>query len=166
MQFGDNGPDLGFGDPTWLFTGQDAAEGVREGWGATADVINPFGSPWADMGYYNPCASWVPVTQNLTRGGLGALFTAGSIYMLAPQGLSAGATQTVTHWGPEGMSSLRPGDWVMTGGPTIRNWIMAGVPGIYRIGNYITQDVPASALRYPPGWEWIKGLLGQRVYYP
>lgn len=86
---------------------------------------------------------------------------------LVPEGLvTRGGLQTVTHWGPQGMQGLRAGDWVMTGGNSIRNWIFSGTPLMYSFDNAITQEVSADSLSYPSGWEWIKGLVGQRVYNP
>jgi uncharacterized protein RhaS with RHS repeats len=83
MQFGDNGPNIGFGSPWWISTRQNVGEGLSEGWGATADVMNPFGNPWSDMGYYNPCAKWVGTTQKLTRAGLYSLGGAGASRIIA-----------------------------------------------------------------------------------
>lgn len=44
----------------------------------------------------------------------------------------------------------------MAGGPQM-NWDKAAP--------YVT-SVPKSALSFPRGWEWFKGLLGQRIYTP
>jgi RHS repeat-associated protein len=79
------------------------------------------------------------------------------------------STIPVTHWGPPGMTGLRPGvDWVMTGGPTWRNYILSGVwqPGGHFAwpGNYVTMVVPTASLAAPPGWQIIKVILGQRIY--
>jgi hypothetical protein len=70
----------------------------------------------------------------------------------------------VTHFSVAGQTSLKSGMWVMTGGKSIRNWIMAG--GLQKIGVWkysITDIVNKSSLRWPSGWEWIKGIFGQRV---
>ena len=61
---------------------------------------------------------------------------------------------------------IRPGSWVMTGGQTWRNFIMAGIPGRYSFPNAVTMTVPRSALRWPSGVEAFKGLFGQRIYMP
>jgi hypothetical protein len=59
------------------------------------------------------------------------------------------------------MTALRSGDWVMTGGSTLRNWIMAG--GKYKLGNSITVPVSKASLKWPEGIEFLKGIIGQRV---
>jgi hypothetical protein len=54
----------------------------------------------------------------------------------------------------------------------LRNWLFAGGPELaaknsaYALGRGVTATVPKGALKYPPGWEWIKGLIGQRIYLP
>jgi len=63
--------------------------------------------------------------------------------------------QQVTRWGP-------PGSWVMTGGPSIRNWIMSGTK--YPYWQHEIKVVANEALQYPSGWQWVKGLLGHRIY--
>ena len=80
------------------------------------------------------------------------------------------AIQTITHW--TGSSAVLASGtipspaWVMTGGSSLRNWIFSGIFRRYSLSNAITQSVPSSALRWPSGWEWIKGFLGQRMYVP
>jgi len=52
----------------------------------------------------------------------------------------------------------------MTGGNTFRNWLMAGGPDKLSVWKEaLTTTVPKSSLRWPSGWEWVKGLWGQRV---
>jgi hypothetical protein len=71
--------------------------------------------------------------------------------------------QEVTHWG----GPIRPGSWVMVGGPTRFNWSLAGGPQLpYSYAAPIQATVKDSALKYPLGWESIKGLFGQRIYQP
>ena len=70
----------------------------------------------------------------------------------------------VTHFSSVAQTSLKSGDWVMTGGNTFRNWLMAGGPE--RIGVWkevMTTTVPKASLRWPSGGEWIKGFIGQRI---
>ena len=59
---------------------------------------------------------------------------------------------TVTHWGG-------PSPWVQAGGPTPLNRLLAGNPP----GEATTIVVPGSSLTSPGGWEFGKGLLGQRI---
>jgi hypothetical protein len=54
----------------------------------------------------------------------------------------------------------------MTGGNSIRNWIMSGAVEDYALEDAITTQVPVESLSFPNGWEWLKGLLGQRIYIP
>jgi len=63
--------------------------------------------------------------------------------------------------------------WVMTGKAGLRNWAFSGMfkRGIQKIPGYglkegVTKTVSNTALKYPSGWEWVKGLLGQRIYKP
>jgi hypothetical protein len=83
---------------------------------------------------------------------------------------------TVTSWAGAGLTpDLAAGRWVMLGGPTLSNYVRTGLwgpqytPGvgfslsIAPISNYISTQVPAMTLRWPGGWEVIKGLIGQRV---
>ncbi len=73
--------------------------------------------------------------------------------------------QTVSSFAARGVTpDLQPGRWVMTGNPGFWNWARAGMPGSYQ--NSISGTLSSSNLAYPPGWEAIKGLLGQRVILP
>jgi len=52
----------------------------------------------------------------------------------------------------------------MTGGRTPLNYGLSGVRQLrYPYSSGVTQVLPKGALRYPPGWQWLKGLWGQRV---
>jgi hypothetical protein len=87
----------------------------------------------------------------------------GKVYKQWKLGLTCFPLQ-VTHFSVAGQTSLKSGMWVMTGGKSIRNWIMAG--GLQKIGVWkysITDIVNKSSLLWPSGWEWIKGIFGQRV---
>ena len=84
--------------------------------------------------------------------------------ILAPQGIEFGSQQVVTHFSTSTQTSLKAGDWVMTGGNTFRNWLMAGGPekvGVW--GAAFTTTVTKATLQWPSGWEWVKGLMGQRM---
>jgi RHS repeat-associated protein len=90
----------------------------------------------------------------------------GGAIMLRP---STAPMQEVSGWAPEGVTpDLARGRWVMTGGPSVGNYARSGVwqPGYgYPYGKSVTDTLPGSQLSYPPGWEWLKGLIGQRVVY-
>lgn len=88
-------------------------------------------------------------------------------------------TVTVTSWASEGITpDLNPGRWVMKGGPTWANYIKTGLwgpqfePGVgfftseVPFANSITGEIEETSLRWPSGWEFVKGLLGQRVIIP
>jgi hypothetical protein len=70
-----------------------------------------------------------------------------------------GSTVTVTRWGG-------PGAWYMVGGKSTSNWWLSGTRFRYPYGSANTIEVAAGRLSYPPGWEWFKGLIGQRVLKP
>ncbi|HEX7377153.1 MAG TPA: RHS repeat-associated core domain-containing protein, partial [Pirellulales bacterium] len=78
-------------------------------------------------------------------------------------------TQQVTHWSPAGSSptTLSPGMWVQTGGPSPLNYVKSGtLEQGYPYANALTQNVPRAALANPPSWEAPKALLGQYIYRP
>ena len=87
----------------------------------------------------------------------------------APKGTGV----VVTHWGPKGMTALRPGDWVMRGRPSLYNYVFSGViQRGYRPWHFVVQRVPCSHLHAPPieyggrAVQAIKYLIGQRIYIP
>jgi RHS repeat-associated protein len=73
----------------------------------------------------------------------------------------------VSRWGRPG---LRPGDWVMPGDPTRLNYLLSGKydPGWWNqaasFGSGQAFMVPRASVRWPAGWEVVKGLLNQRQY--
>jgi hypothetical protein len=77
---------------------------------------------------------------------------------------------TVTQWTTAGQvatGELYAPGWVMLGGATLRNWLMAGGPQLpYNFANAITTKVPASSLSIPAGLEAGKALIGQRMICP
>ena len=101
------------------------------------------------------------------------------ISVLKARGAVPGMTK-VTSWADEGITpDLNPGRWVQLGDPTKWNFFKTGLggPKIYRtdqfpfftkqssrvpFANSVTDEVPASSLQWPSGWEKIKGMLGQR----
>ncbi|MBR1819150.1 MAG: hypothetical protein IJ780_03360, partial [Neisseriaceae bacterium] len=109
---------------------------------------------------------------------------AGAIYgvsvdaatILAPKQLVIGGgdkLQKVSHWTPPHVSTttLRNGDWVMTGSTKgwsgFWNYRLSGVKSLgYKSESGFEKLVPKKDLSYPPGWEKIKGLMGQRIYTP
>jgi hypothetical protein len=83
-------------------------------------------------------------------------------------------TCAVSRWGRDGQF-LEPGDWVMKGGKTWYNYIMSGKwqPGLTNqfatFGSGQTFQVFASSVHLPPmsnPLNWIKALIGQRIYRP
>lgn len=87
---------------------------------------------------------------------------------------SAGrSTTTVTSWASEGKTpDFKPGRWVMKGGHTKINYGRSGLwgpqfdPFRWRgapFKNALTEEIPTTSLKWPTGWERIKGLLGQRI---
>ena len=87
---------------------------------------------------------------------------------LASPALPPSTPIQVTHWGPSGMTTLRPYDWVQIGRPSFWNYIRSGKwqPGEHFAlpSNCVSTGVSQSAIRSPPGWEVIKYPLGQRIY--
>ncbi|EAQ78909.1 hypothetical protein [Blastopirellula marina] len=90
----------------------------------------------------------------------------------------------VTSWAEAGTTpDLNPGRWVQIGGPTPWNYIKTGLwggkfelglsrnfPWVFKwtnsnapISNYVSEFVQQSQLMWPRGWEYIKGILGQRI---
>ena len=89
-------------------------------------------------------------------GGFGAAF---GLVALRP---STAANQLVTSWASNGIvPDLNQGRWAMTGGDTLRNWLLSGLSGTF--DNSISGTMPGNSLAYPSGWEAIKGLFGQRI---
>ena len=95
------------------------------------------------------------------------MFVGGSLFgwTFGPA-ITTGRVVTVCRYG----SPIGSGTWVMVGNPSFRNWLFSGLgqygigPGQFTGGSYVGQ-VPREMLHYPPGWEWVKGLVGQRVIY-
>jgi hypothetical protein len=79
-------------------------------------------------------------------------------------GIASGSSQVVTHFSVGKQAALKSGDWVMTGGASLRNKIMAGAKSAWN--ESITTTVPKSSLSWPKGGEAWKGLIGQRIYAP
>jgi RHS repeat-associated protein len=76
---------------------------------------------------------------------------------VASRAFTVSTTVQVTRWGPAGR-------WVMKGGPTRWNYWLSGVRQLgYRFDDAATWTVPRGGLRYPPGWQWVKGIWGQRI---
>jgi hypothetical protein len=79
-----------------------------------------------------------------------------------PPGLVA-----VTHWGglaTAGLEALPAGTFVMVGSASVWNYLMTGLlQRMYPFSQSITTYVLSAELEYPSGFDWIKGLFGQRV---
>ena len=85
VQF-NNGPNIGWGDPTFILLNSDAEEGRRY----VVDTLDPFGNPWGDCGGYNPNDPVFKGTKYSTYIGGGA--AAGAAGLLLTTGGAAGAT--------------------------------------------------------------------------
>ena len=90
-------------------------------------------------------------------------------------------TVKVTSWAAAGIKAdLNPGRWVQLGGPNLWNFAKTGLwggkfnlnwrypfvswkPSNVPFTNYVSDFVEQSRLMWPEGWEFIKGLLGQRI---
>jgi hypothetical protein len=75
----------------------------------------------------------------------------------------------VTRWGTAAEAAIgevKAGQWVMQGGKNLANWVKSGTVLYTKYENVVTVTVPAKALKYPGGWEWIKGIIGQRIFMP
>gem|GEM_PF-2385145 len=76
---------------------------------------------------------------------------------------------TVSRWG---RPCLQAGDWVMKGKANWTNYILSGKfdsgpwnqSGSFASGQKC--QVSANSLYWPSGWEFFKGPLGQRIYWP
>jgi hypothetical protein len=91
-------------------------------------------------------------------------YAGAAVSLLAGAGSFGGAytfgkTVTVTRWGGEGM-------WYMVGGKSTSRWWLSGTRFRYPYSSAVTSQVPVGRLAYPSGWEWIKGLIGQRTMRP
>ena len=87
--------------------------------------------------------------------GLGLEWLCGTAFTAAS---SSGTLVAVTQRGVGGSP------WVMIGGNTLRNWLLAGGPEFAAKSTGETWFVDESELAFPQGWQWIKGLWGQRIY--
>ena len=105
-------------------------------------------------------------------------FAPNTLCWIDPLGL---ACVKVTSWAPKGVTpDLNPSRWVMLGGGHWWNYLKSGLPGgkfFFQskwpfvkfasagtsLANHTTDLIERSRLRWPPGWEAWKGILGQRV---
>ena len=87
----------------------------------------------------------------------GIVFAGG--FMLGGLTLRVGTlpNQQVTHWGP-------PSPWVQIGGLNRLNYFLSGAAENYSFNSGVSSTVLGSMLRWPSGWEFIKGIIGQRIY--
>jgi hypothetical protein len=88
---------------------------------------------------------------------------AGATYALGG-GTSCGGTMAA--WAPPGAApTFTTGSWVMIGGKTPLNWLLSGtfLRLGYPFGGGLAVPIGNVILKYPTGWEWIKGLWGQRI---
>lgn len=110
------------------------------------------------------CCAYVAIGAGAAAGGC------------AIAGVGSGCAATVTTWAPVGVTpTICTGRWVMVGSPNWWTYIRSGVwqPGWmnelcggsypYPYNNYLSCQVNGACLRWPGGWEWWKGLIGQRI---
>jgi hypothetical protein len=76
--------------------------------------------------------------------------------------------QAVVRWFSN-HSGLRTNAWVMVGEGSVRNWLFSGVaspftPHFRALAQNAVHNVAKADLVWPRGIEWLKGLLGQRIY--
>ena len=136
--------------------------GAIEGAAATMDGFIPWCNPFEDV-YSDECGNYdaiYDISRDCGAISESAFLTA----LLPPSSVSGGANQVVTHFSKTQQTALKAGDWVMTGGATVRNKVMAGLKKEWKYS--LTTTVSKETLAYPPGWEALKGLFGQRVYHP
>ena len=72
---------------------------------------------------------------------------------------------TVTSWAKDGIKpDLNSGRWVMLGGKNPVNYANTGLYARHgnHYGNAITGKINASNLKWPSGWQKVKGIIGQR----
>ncbi|WP_437613829.1 RHS repeat-associated core domain-containing protein [Sorangium sp. So ce834] len=174
---------LGFGGGDtnlYAYAGQDPINNIdpdgRIWWAVGGGVIGAgldLGFQLLDNGGNFGCVNWASVGRSAIGGalmgaGIGAL--TGTSIAAATQG----SMVTVSHWNTAAniAAGLRSGSWVMLGGATWRNWLLAGVAQQgYKYGNSLTTQVPAGSLVSPitrEGWVLgsIKHVIGQRIYQP
>jgi RHS repeat-associated protein len=158
--------NIGVGDPSILFT-PDTLGDIGRSSSATTDGIltaltanglfgtfNP--NLFAQLGNYDPCDSSAQGSHALGQ----VAVVAASLYMAAPQGVATGGKMLVTRWGPAG-------PWVMTGGSSLRNYVMSGSLGRYGLGSAVSSTVDATALGGVTGEgavaNAVKTAIGQRI---
>ena len=81
-------------------------------------------------------------------------------------GIVVSRTVTVCRFG----SPIARGTWVQIGSPSVGTWIRSGMAEyvsypVWKASAEILENVPKSVLRWPSGWEWLKGFLGQQIYW-
>jgi len=131
--------------------------GLTDGWRA-ADGVDPLA----------PDQKLTP-TQRVGSGMSGILKMSAAAGAVGAGVTSAGTgNQMVSRWGDPGQG---PG-WVMKGGNNWRNYVGSGKwdPGPWNQFAWPSSGhswiVPQSTLSWPQGWEFWKGVLGQRMYNP
>ena len=118
---------------------------VVRGWMGTNDVVDLSSPEYA----LSSVAGQITTSTILVGGVVLRPFTAQS--------------QVVTQWTTAGQLGANT-RWVMTGGNSYRNYIMAGGPQLQAsYTQSVTATVSGSSLRWPSGMEWFKGFFGQRI---
>jgi len=142
------------------------------GMGGASEFVDNYilGGSTADFGdtagrYDAGCASLgeVAVAGAQWGGRVGATAYVGG-QTVAAVGRATAMSGPVTHFGPRGMSSLRPGDWVITGNRGPLNRILSLRPAY---PSSITTSAAPGTLRVPGGpLGPVHRILGHRIYAP
>jgi RHS repeat-associated protein len=123
---------------------------------------------------FHPSDCYVAAGQSLANWD----FTVGGMVLggMALGGGAGGAPKpvTITHWDTpdviaamKAAGTMKPGVFVIKGGPSFGNYLRSGIAGKYPFGSSFTTQVPPSNLVWPRFPEWLNGLtLGHRIYRP
>lgn len=118
---------------------------VARDWMETNSSVNKFSSEYG----FSKIAGQLNTSAILIGGFVLRPFTAQS--------------QLVTQWTVTGSIGANT-SWVMTGGRSYRNYIMAGGPELQAsYSQSVSSVVSGGSLRWPSGVEWFKGFFGQRI---
>lgn len=154
----------------WAEQSQDLTYAVAFEWPALPQSAVDFAAGWGDtvsMHTSSYIRSLYGIDGGVDEGGdayryggyAGVANSVGSLAGLFKGAVILSDTVVVTRWGGEGA-------WYMVGGQSTSSWWLSGTRFMYSYDSAVTTEVSASELSYPSGWEWVKGLWGQRVMGP
>jgi len=126
--------------------------------GAAAGGISSLAGDAAGQGYE------AAIGQRSQYDPIRGAFVATAGALVGGFSLRPGSADAVTTWARKGVApEVCSGTWVMTGTNSFRNFAFSGIGRMYPKANSTTVRIPNELLSYPPGWESLKGYLGQRV---